>query len=88
MPPTNTAERIDIHERLARIEEALGNIKKALDDQKDCDKDLDEKIDKILDNDRDKIKQIADNKASIKGLKAALYVFVVPLLYAVVRSFI
>lgn len=88
MSPTSTDEKIQVHERLARMEAILESIGKALEDQKECDEKLEKKIDKILENDKDKLKQITENKTSVKNLKAALYVFVVPLLYAVVKSFI
>jgi len=70
--PTNDA--IETHERLARIEEALEAIRAAIQDQKECSKGQNGKLDKILKNDTDKLVNIAKNKTSIKNIHATLYV--------------
>jgi chromosome segregation ATPase len=81
-------ERVEFHERLARIETLLETIEKAIEDQREDDKDLDKKIDKILENDKDKLQRITKVETRASNLKATMYVFVVALVTALVKSFV
>lgn len=75
-------------ERLVRMETTLVSIKEHLDDQKEQDEKLDKKIDKILENDKDKLQRITKTETTLKNVKASLYVFFVALIGAVVKSFV
>ena len=79
---------VGLHERLARIEEMLKHLICEQDDQKQCDDKLDEKIDKILDNDKDKLQRITKNEQTIKNVKAILWLFLVPVSAGIARWFI
>lgn len=83
----NFVKAIEVAERLMRLEIILEGIKEHLNDQKEQDEKLDKKIDKILANDSSKLQRITRNETSLKNIRTTLYVFVVPLLYSIVRSF-
>ena len=57
--PDNIEDTVEVHERLARMEALMAAIKEALEDRKECDEKLDGKIDKILENDKDKLARIS-----------------------------
>jgi hypothetical protein len=81
-------KKVELHERLATIEELLRHLVKEQEDQKECDEKLDEKIDKILENDKDKLQRITKNEQTIKNVKAILWLFLVPIAAAIARWFV
>lgn len=78
---------IEVHERLASIETLLEALKQAIDEQREDDKDLDEKIDKILENDKDKLQRITTTEEKLKNIKTTLWLFAVPIAAAIARWF-
>jgi hypothetical protein len=80
-------DTIKVHERLARIEAVLEGIVQTLQAQEKCDEKQDVKLDKILENDKDKLQRITKAETTIKNIKASLYIFSVALVGAVVKSF-
>ena len=91
MPSNNNGDmqdKIEVHERLARMEAILEAIKEALEDQKRCDEQQDKKLDEILHNDKDKLQRITTTETQIKNLKATLWLFAVPLAAGIAKWFI
>jgi DNA repair ATPase RecN len=81
-------DTIKVHERLARMETLLEAIQQALQDQKKCDENQDDKLDKILENDKDKLQRITKTEERIKNIKTALWLFLVPIAAAITRWFV
>ena len=81
-------ERIELHERLARIEELLRHITEEQKEQKQDDEKLDGKIDKILDNDKNKLERIAKTEQKVKNIKATMFVFLAAIAGALARWFV
>lgn len=86
--PWNDTDKIEVHERLARIEAILDLIKEGLEDQQYCDEKLEKKIDQILQNDKDKIERITANEHALKNIRTTLWLFVAPVIAAVVHWFV
>ncbi len=88
-------ETIRIHERLSCIETMLSNIAATLEEQNQYDLKIDEKIDKILNNDKDKLMhlvkldgEINTLKNSLKYIKYTLYIFLAPICAALAKWFV
>ncbi len=81
-------DTIEVHERLARMEALLEAIQESLRDQKNCDANQDIKLDKILENDKDKLQRITKTEVKVKNIKATLFVFAGAISAAVARWFI
>jgi len=78
---------IEIHERLTRIETMLQAIRESLDEQRKSDERQDEKLDKIVNNDKDKLQRIARVETKIKQFRAAAYILCTAVVGALVKSF-
>jgi len=81
-------EKVELHERLVRIEELLNHLVKEQEEQKEDDEKLDGKIDKILDNDKNKLERIAKTEQTVKNIKATLFVFLAAIAGVIGRMFV
>lgn len=73
-----SSANIELHERLAKIEVILEEIRKSIEDQKKSDEKQDEKLDKILGNDLGKLQRIAVLEEKQRNIKALLWALAIP----------
>lgn len=96
---TGFVNALEVATRLARMEATLEGIKEHLDDQKETDGKLEDKIDKnnekitkkidkILENDKDKLQRIAKTETKVKNIKAILWLFLTIFVGIAVKTFL
>ena len=86
--PARDNDKIEIHERLARMEALLEMLNQALKDQKECNLAQNKKLDKILNNDKDKLQRLATVETKVKNLKAVMFLFLTMVLGVLGKSFL
>jgi len=78
---------IELFERLSSIETTLVSIREALTEHRKNDEKQDEKLDKIVNNDKDKLQRIARVETKLNQFKAATYILFTAVVSALVKSF-